>query len=146
MHSFAVRKEIIMLELLQSLWNLVWGVVLSVWDLAWVLLDGVWDLLMVLHNDMPRLEGLAVGVGLAWVMMRRDKHPLLRALSAPLKLVLDVLDLAWDQVVEVVSDVWETGVSWVKSAVGVPVGWARSGWGWALGSLRSLRDRLSSKE
>ena len=135
-----------MLELLQSLWNLVWGVVLSVWDLAWVLLDGVWGLLMVLHNDMPRLEGLAVGVGLAWVMMRRDKHPLLRALSAPLKLVLDILDLAWDQVVEVVSDVWKTGVSWVKSAVGVPVGWARSGWDWALGSLRSLRDRLSSKE
>ena len=135
-----------MLELLQSLWNLVWGVVLSVWDLAWVLLDGVWDLLMVLHNDMPRLEGLVIGVGLAWVMMRREKHPLLRALSAPLKLVLDILDLAWDQVVEVVSDVWETGVSWVKSAVGVPVGWARSGWNWALSSLRSLRDRLSSKE
>ena len=135
-----------MLELLQSLWNLVWGVVLAVWDLAWVLLDGAWDLLMVLHNDMPRLEGLAVGVGLAWVMMRREKHPLLRALSAPLKLVLDILDLAWDQVVEVVSDVWETGVSWVKSAVSVPLGWARSGWGWALGSLRSLRDRLSSKE
>ena len=135
-----------MLELLQSLWNLVWGVVLSVWDLAWVLLDGVWDLLMVLHNDMPRLEGLAVGVGLAWVMMRRDKHPLLRALSAPLKLVLDILDLAWDQVVEVVSDVWETGVSWAKAAVAVPMGWVRSGWGWALGSLRSLRDRLSSKE
>ena len=135
-----------MLELLQSLWNLVWGGVRSVWDLAWVLLDGVWDLLMVLHNDMPRLEGLAVGVGLAWVMMRREKHPLLRALSAPLKLVLDILDLAWDQVVEVVSDVWETGVSWTKTAVGVPVGWARSGWGWALGSLRSLRDRLSSKE
>ncbi len=135
-----------MLELLQSLWNLVWGVVLAVWDLAWVLLDGVWGLLQNLHYDMPRLEGLVVGVGLAWVMMRRDKHPLLRALSAPLKLVLDILDLAWDQVVEVVSDVWETGVSWTKTAVGVPVGWARSGWGWALGSLRSLRDRLSSKE
>ena len=135
-----------MLELLQSLWNLVWGVVLAVWDLAWVLLDGVWGLLQNLHYDMPRLEGLVVGVGLAWVMMRRDKHPLLRALSAPLKLVLDILDLAWDQVVEVVSDVWETGVSWTKTAVGVPVGWARSGWNWALGSLRSLRDRLSSKE
>ncbi len=135
-----------MLELLQSLWNLVWGVVLAVWDLAWVLLDGVWGLLQNLHYDMPRLEGLVVGVGLAWVMMRREKHPLLRALSAPLKLVLDILDLAWDQVVEVVSDVWETGVSWTKTAVGVPVGWARSGWGWALGSLRSLRDRLRSKE
>ncbi len=135
-----------MLELLQSLGNLVWGVVLGVWDLAWVLLDGVWGLLQNLHYDMPRLEGLVVGVGLAWVMMRRDKHPLLRALSAPLKLVLDILDLAWDQVVEVVSDVWETGVSWTKTAVGVPVGWARSGWGWALGSLRSLRDRLRSKE
>ena len=134
-----------MLELVQSLWNLVWGVVLAVWDPAWVLLDGVWGLLQNLHYDMPRLEGLVVGVGLAWVMMRRDKHPLLRALSAPLKLVLDILDLAWDQVVEVVSDVWETGVSWTKTAVGVPVGWARSGWNWALGSLRSLRDRLSSK-
>ena len=45
-----------MLELLQSLWNLVWGVVLSVWDLAWVLLDGVWDLLMVLHKLKSRCK------------------------------------------------------------------------------------------
>ena len=52
-----------MLELVQSLWGLVWGVVLSVWDLAWVLLNGALDLLLVLHNDAPRLEGLAVGVG-----------------------------------------------------------------------------------
>ena len=135
-----------MLELVQSLWSLVWGVALSVWDLAWVLLNGALDLLLVLHNDAPRLEGLAVGVGLAWVMMRREKHPLLRALSAPLKLVLDVLDLAWDQVVEVASDVWETAQGWTRGTLS----WA---WGRVTGVLSSLtglltglRDKLRTKK
>ena len=134
------------MEILRTLWELIAGLTVLGWDLAVLLVSSAGHLLHHLHTDAPRLEGLLVGVLLAWLMVHRDKHPLLRALSAPLKLVLDILDLAWDQVVEVVSDVWETGVSWVKAAVAVPMGWARSGWGWALGSLRSLRDRLSSKE
>ena len=135
-----------MLGLLESVWGFVSGLLELGWGLINLVLSSAWGVLHHLHVEAPRLEGLLVGVALAWLLMRRDRHPILRVLSSPLKLVVDILDLAWDQVVEVVSDVWETGVSWTKTAVGVPVGWARSGWGWALGSLRSLRDRLSSKE
>jgi hypothetical protein len=104
------------------------------------------DVLVHLHTTAPRLEGLLIGVALAWVMLRRDKHPLLRVLSAPLKLVVDVLDLAWDQVVEVAGDLWDT----VKDWTGRSLGWAKSkvvgAYSWVMGSLGKLKDKLSTKE
>ena len=89
-----------MLELLQSCWSLLVGVLGSLWGLVVTVSTFVGEVLLHLHVDAPRLEGLVVGVALAWVLLRRDKHPLLRVLSSPLKLLLDILDLAWDQVVE----------------------------------------------
>ena len=73
-----------MLELLQSCWSLVVGVLGSIMDLGVTVLTLGGDVLIHLHTTAPRLEGLLVGVALAWVMLRRDKHPLLRVLSAPL--------------------------------------------------------------
>ena len=132
-----------MLELLQSCWNLVSGLAVALWELLATSSVLVGDLLLHLHNDAPRLEGLLVGVTLAWVLLRRDKHPLLRVLSAPLKLVVDILDLAWDQVVEVVSDLWDTAKGWVLGSLG----WVRdrvvSVWDRGVGLLKGLRDRLS---
>jgi len=92
--------------------------------------------------EAPRLEGLLVGVTLAWLMMRRDKHPILRALSAPLKLVLDILDLAWDQGVEVVQDVWDSAVGVVEGALNRATGLVRSGLVWCVGQLKAVKDRL----
>ena len=79
---------------------------------------------MWLHIDAPRLEGLLVGVLLAWFLIKRDSHPILKLLSAPLKLVLDILDLAWDHSVEFVSDAWLTAKGWVSAA-----------WVWCKGKL-----------
>ena len=112
---------------------------------------------MVLHNDAPRLEGLLVGILLAWLMLRREKHPLLRVLSAPLKLVVDILDLAWDQVVEVVSDVWGTARSWItgtwKWCWGKVTGTWKWCWGkvtslynWVMNGLKAVKDKLSKKD
>jgi len=133
-----------MLELLKSLWGLVAGLLEKGLDLVVLVIGGVSDLLDVLHGH-PLLEGLLVGVILSWVLLRRDKHPLLRVLSAPLKLVVDILDLAWDQVVEIVGDLWGTGLSWVKKVLG----WGRSlvagVWNKGIGLLRGIRDRLSRK-
>ena len=103
-------------EVAVSLWGLVSGILGGAWDVLSAVAMWAGSVLWVLHTDYPRLEGLLVGILLAWLMLRRDRHPLLRVLSAPLKLVVDILDLAWDQVVEVVSDVWETGVSWTKTS------------------------------
>jgi len=146
-----------LLEVLVSLWSLVSGLAVGAWDLGSALCLWVGDLLLVLHNDAPRLEGLLVGVLLAWLMLRRDKHPLLRVLSAPLKLIVDILDLAWDQVVEVISDVWGTARSWVTGAWkwcwGKVSGACKWCWGkvsglynWVMNGLRAVKNKLSKKD
>ena len=132
--------------LLQSLWNLAVDTVGAVLALVWVLLANLWDLLLVLHMEAPRLEGLLIGVTLAWLMMRRDKHPILRALSAPLKLVLDILDLVWDQVVEVVKDVWDSAVGILEGALNQSTSLVSSGVSWAMAKLVAVRDRLRKKQ
>jgi len=132
--------------LLQSLWNLAVDTVGAVLALVWVLLANLWDLLLALHMEAPRLEGLLVGVTLAWLMMRRDKHPILRALSAPLKLVLDILDLVWDQAVEVVKDVWDSAVGIVQGALNQAPSLVSSSVSWSMAKLVTVRDRLRKKQ
>ena len=94
---------------------------------------------------MPGSGGLLVGISLAWLMMRRDRHPVLRVLSSPLKLILDILDLAWDQFVEIVDDLWDTIQRWTMG----PVRWCRDrvigAWSWMMSGLSSLRERLRKK-
>ena len=132
-----------MLELLQTLWSFVLGLLVLVWDLVVLVTTLVGDSLLHLHVDAPRLEGLLVGVLLSWLLLRRDRHPLLRVLSAPLKLVVDVLDLAWDQVVEIVEDVWAVVVGWV----GGVYGWCKAKvvgtWGWLMSGLGAVKAKLS---
>ena len=135
-----------MRELLQDVWNLCVGVAQSAWDLGEVALVFVVSFLQHLHADAPRLEGLLVGVALSWLLLRRDKHPLLRVLSAPLKLVVDILDLAWDQCVEVVGDLWDTAAGWVRKAWDMCWGAVRGVWDRGMAVLSGLRDRLSRKE
>lgn len=134
-----------MLELLQSCWALLVGLLGSGWDIISLVGVWVWDMAYHLHVNAPRLEGLLVGVVLSWLLLRRDKHPLLRVLSAPLKLVVDILDLAWDQVVEVVGDLWGTATdwlkrtwSWVKNKVLVP-------YNWVVGGLKLVKEKLAAK-
>ena len=135
-----------MIGILEACWALLVGLLVSVWDVVGLLSVWAWDVLYHLHVNEPRLEGLLVGILLAWVLLRRDKHPLLRVLSSPLKLIVDILDLAWDQVVEVISDVW-----------GTAKGWALKSWEWArdrvvnaysrvLGGLKAIKDKLSRKK
>ncbi len=134
-----------MLELLGTLWGLILGVLDALWTLVAIVLTSLGDLLYILHVDMPRLEGLLVGVALAWLMMRREKHPVLRVLSSPLKLIVDILDLAWDQFVEIIDDLWDTTKRWTMG----PVGWCRDrvlgAWNWVIGGLSSVRERLKRK-
>ena len=131
-----------MLELLKSCVALVLGLLLVVWEAVQLVLVWAWDVVYHLHVSAPRLEGLLVGVVLTWVLLRRDDHPLLRVLSAPLKLLLDVLDLAWDQVVEVAGDLWDTANSWVRGVLSWAWGRVTAASGWVVGLLTGLRDRL----
>ena len=107
-----------MLELLNIVLSFAWNLVSQVWGIIMMVVVVCWDVLLYVHIEMPRIEGLLVGIALAWLVSRRDKHPLLRVLSSPMKLVIDILDLAWDQVVEVVSDLWQTATGWVSGVLG----------------------------
>tara|TARA_B100000700_G_scaffold258977_1_gene293551 strand:+ start:540 stop:953 length:414 start_codon:yes stop_codon:yes gene_type:complete len=135
-----------MLEILKSCLALVLGLLVALWDVVQLVLVWAWDVVYHLHMTAPRLEGLLIGVTLTWLLLRRDRHPVLRVLSAPLKLILDIIDLAWDQVVEVASDVWTTVKGWTSGALS---------WVWnrltgtlsgLTGLLAGLRDKLRSKK
>ena len=134
-----------MLELLRLGRELVAGVLDAVWNLGLLALDIGRDTLVHLHTGAPRLEGLLVGVLLAWLLLRRERHPWLRVLSAPLKLVVDILDLAWDQSVEVARDLWEVPAGWVRGGLGWGVAKVRAVYNWKMGVLRNLRDRLLNR-
>ena len=135
-----------MLEILGALWAFILQAISIAWSaIAAVAVLG-WDLLYHLHVSAPRLEGLLVGVALAWVLLRRDKHPLLRVLSAPLKLVLDVLDLAWDQLIEIIGDLWGTVRGWTQGALGWCVSKVRGGYDRVMNLLSGLKNRLSKSD
>jgi len=135
-----------MLELLKELLNFVLELGLSIWGLLTLVLGSSADLLMTLHTTMPRLEGLLAGILLAWLMLRRDRHPLLRALSAPLKLILDILDLAWDQCVEFIQDVLGTAMNWLKGSLGWVWSKVTGALSWVTGGLSALRNKLRKEE
>jgi len=135
-----------MMEALKSCWTLLVGLAVACWDVAGLALVWSWDILHGLHVGAPRLEGLLVGVALAWVLLRRDKHPLLRVVSSPLKLVVDILDLAWDQVKEIVGDLWGTARGWSTGTLNWSWGKVKSGYGWVMESLTKVRDKLSRQK
>ncbi len=141
------------MELLLACWNFVQTIFVSLWGL----IEGAglfaWDLLVALHVNYPRVEGLLIGITLAWFMSRRDRHPLLKAVSAPLKLIVDILDLIWDHCVEFLADVFQwhmghwrrlggwiaSGYSWCKLKV---IG----GWSWCINGLKAIKGKLGKKE
>jgi len=135
-----------MLEILNSCWSLLVGLGTSLWGVLVLVSTWGWEVLYHLHVSAPRLEGLLVGIALAWLMLRRDRHPLLRVLSAPLKLVLDILDLAWDQCTEVVTDLWGTAKGWVLGIVGWAKGKIGSAYQWVIDRLSAVKSMLVRKK
>lgn len=134
-----------MVEILVKTWAALVSVLSGLWSILETALVWVGDVLYTLHVSAPRTEGLLIGIFLTWVFLRRDRHPLLRVLSAPLKLVVDILDLLWDQLVEVCTDIKSAVANWV----GGVVGWAKqkciSVWSGLMSRLRSVKERLSKR-
>ena len=134
-----------MVEILVKTWAALVSVLSGLWSILETALVWVGDVLYTLHVSAPRTEGLLIGIFLTWVFLRRDRHPLLRVLSAPLKLVVDILDLLWDQLVEVCTDIKNAAANWVCGVVG----WAKqkciSVWSGLMSGLRSVKERLSKR-
>lgn len=132
-----------MLQIIKSTLGLVWGLVETLWGFIFQVLVWGWELLQYLHLEAPRLEGLLVGVLLAWLLARRDKHPLIRVLSSPLKLIVDILDLIWDQIIEILSDVEGTISGWLKGLKNYVADKIKAAYGKIVGFLGSIKEKLS---
>lgn len=132
--------------MLESLWNLVVGLLASVWGIVSSIACFAGDSLVWLHVEAPRLEGLLVGVLLAWLLAKRESHPLLRVLSAPLKLVLDILDLAWDQVCESTGDLWGTTKEWTAGSISWATGKMRQCYNTVMTKLKSTKENLEKED
>jgi hypothetical protein len=131
-----------MLEMLNSTLSLLWGLAGSVLDV--IILCGVWvfEILYHLHVSAPRLEGLLVGVLLAWIMSRREKHKVLKLASAPLKLTLDILDLIWGHLIESLIDIKEVVVGWLTDGVAFVKDRISRSYRWIILKLSSLKNSL----
>ena len=134
-----------MTEILSSTWQLVVGVFSSIWGIIAAVGTWCFDILLVLHTGYPRLEGLLVGVLFAYFYAHRDKNPWVRTIAAPLTIIIDIIDICWDETVEALrdlaGDVWDR-ISVVGSSVS---GKVKAGWNWLLGRLRSVKDRIAKK-
>ena len=101
------------------------------------------DSLVQLDHSWPRTTGLLIGIALAWLMMRRDRHPFIRAISAPLKLVIDILDLAWDHSAEFVGDTLGTVWGWCKGSVGWCWSKVTGACSWVVRCLENAKSKLT---
>lgn len=128
--------------MLNSIWELVSNFLAGAWQIAASVFIFAYDLLSWLHVEAPRLEGLLVGILLAWFLMKRDSHPVLKLLSAPLKLTLDILDLAWDHGAEFVGDAWSTGKGWCNDGLGWCKDKLSSGYNSVMGWLGKTKKDL----
>ena len=101
-----------MLNLLQEIINFIFSLGGSIVDVIGAVLTFALNALVIFHTDMPRIEGMTIGILLAWFMTRREKHPILKVLSTPLKLSLDILDLLWDEAIDAAKDTWAVSKDW----------------------------------
>ena len=135
-----------MTEILIATWAAVVGMLSGVWSIVEVALTWVGSVLYHLHVDAPRLEGLLVGVLLTWVLLRRERHPVLKVLSAPLKLVVDILDLVWDQVVEVLEDTKDALLGWTLKLLNPVKNAISKSWHATISGLSSLKEKLKKRK
>lgn len=135
-----------MLEILITTWSAAVGALSTLWNLVEIVSVWAWTILHQLHVESPRLEGLLIGVLLTWFLMRRERHPVLRLLSAPLKLVVDIMDLAWDQLVESLGDLKDACLTWWHKSVGAIGSVVKKSSDRLMSSLRSLKEKLLKKK
>ncbi len=134
------------MSLLQEMLGFVSDLGASIWGFLVLVLSFFADIAVILHVEMPRLEGLLIGVLLAWMMSKRDRSPVFKTLSAPLKLTLDVLDLAVDQIKDLFKEIWSVGSAAVKAPFSWIFGKAKGFYESVMKGLTSIKEKLSKKK
>ena len=134
-----------MMELLQETLKFSVEALASVLGFVALVLGFVLDSITIFYTEMPMLSGLVAGIMLSWIYTRRERHTALKVLSAPLKLLLDVMDLAWDQAVEFLSDSWEVCLATVKRPFDWSKGQLKKGLKIVMDGLSLIKVKLTKK-
>lgn len=131
-----------MIELLNACYQgIITGIeILFGWGISFLSWGG--ELVVSFDASYPRTAGIVLGVTLTWLMLRREKHPFIRAISAPLKLIIDVLDLVWDHSVEFIGDTLGVVWGWHKKLWSRLGSWFKSSWGWCISCLENAKAKL----
>lgn len=128
----------------------IYNVVLATGGLVLNVVYWLAGLLVFIHTDMPRLEGLMIGILFAWVYVHREKNAFVRIIAAPMKIIIDILDIVWDETIEAVSDVCGTVKDFVVSKAvatkNLVIGFVKSTWERVTSKLDGVRNRLKEKE
>ena len=132
-----------MLEMVKTLLGLGADLIATAVGIILSIMSASFELLVVLHNDMPRVEGMLVGLGIYWVMLNRDKYKALKIISSPVKLLADIIKLAFDQSKEAVLDIFGVVRKSFALAKRKSFGMAKGAWDGLISMLKSLRDKLS---
>lgn len=126
-------------------WNFLSNLVVNAYEIAADSVGWVVDMGLIFHVDFPRLEGLLIGVLFAWVLVHREKNPVFRILAAPMKIVLDILDIIWHETLESVVDVYGMFVAWVSKTYAAAKASIVLVYRRALDKLVAVKNKLEKK-
>jgi hypothetical protein len=140
-----IKEKKIMINLLVATWSFLSGLVVSVGEM--LAGAGVWlfDIAVIFHNDLPRFEGLLIGVLFAWILTHREKNPVLKMLAVPMKIVLDILDIIWHETLDSTVDVWKMFTSWLGGLYTSIKSGVKSVYTGITTKLLVLKDKLKKK-
>ena len=133
------------MKLVVFIWELFVNLLESLCDIVSMILAFALSSVHWLHVETPRLEGLLVGVLFTWLYVHRDRHPILRSLGAPMKLILDVLDAVWDNISDFMGGIKDAVLGWIQSCSGLIKDTSKRLWGKMLDSLSSASSWVRSR-
>ncbi len=132
-------------SLLNETLGLLGTLLSSVFNIFTSLLVWVWSVLSIIHNDFPRTEGLVIGILFAWFLIHRDKHPYIKLLAAPLKIILDTFDIIITETREAIGDLIGDTREKLSSLKDRVFSVLSLGYQKTLSGLSSLKDLVSKK-
>lgn len=105
-----------------------WVNIIEILSPAWNSLESVLLQARDLHEAHPRIEGYLVGLLFSWMIIKRDKHPMLKFVSAPFVFIIDILDIVYTKIAAAAIKVWKglrTAYSKLKDITGRAVSYVK---------------------
>ena len=133
------------MSLITETWQLVTGLLTGITGIFVTVFSYVFDVLLILHTSYPRIEGVLIGVLFAYFYSHRDKNPWVRTLAAPLTIIIDIIDIVWDETVDAAVDLYGDVREKAGGLLGGLLSRAKAVWSSMLTKLSSFRTKVKNK-